>query len=66
MITEKGYGKRTPLDDYRTQKRYGQGVRAMNLTPERTGKIVSARVVEPGDEVTLYFILWHYVAYRCQ
>lgn len=52
VITEKGYGKRTPLKDYRQQNRYGQGVRAMVLTPERTGKIVSARVVMAGDEVT--------------
>lgn len=52
VITEKGYGKQTPLEEYRTQNRYGQGVRAMNLAPERTGKIVSARVVGPGDEVT--------------
>jgi DNA gyrase subunit A len=52
VITEKGYGKRTPLADYRRQNRYGQGVRAMILTPERTGKIVSARVVTTGDEVT--------------
>ena len=52
VITEKGYGKRTPLDEYRQQNRYGQGVRAMVLTPERTGKIVSARVVARGDEVT--------------
>jgi DNA gyrase subunit A len=52
VITEKGYGKRTPVDDYRQQNRYGQGVRAMILSPERTGKIVSARVVTAGDEVT--------------
>ncbi|WP_420640777.1 DNA gyrase subunit A [Candidatus Leptofilum sp.] len=52
VITEKGYGKRTPLAEYRQQNRYGQGVRAMVLAPERTGKIVSARVVVPGDEVT--------------
>ncbi|MBE2198219.1 MAG: DNA gyrase subunit A [Anaerolinea sp.] len=52
VITEKGYGKQTPLDEYRTQNRYGQGVRVMNLLPERTGKIVSARVVGKGDEVT--------------
>ncbi|MCA9949028.1 MAG: DNA gyrase subunit A [Anaerolineales bacterium] len=52
VMTEKGYGKRTPLSDYRTQNRYGQGVRAMVLTPERTGKIVGARVVTSEDEVT--------------
>ena len=52
VITEKGFGKRTELSEYRRQNRYGQGVRAMLLTPERTGKIVSARVVTSGDEVT--------------
>jgi DNA gyrase subunit A len=52
VITERGYGKRTNLDEYRQQNRYGQGVRAMALTPERTGKIVGARVVAAGDEVT--------------
>ncbi|MCB9418525.1 MAG: DNA gyrase subunit A [Ardenticatenaceae bacterium] len=52
IITEKGYGKRTPLEDYRQQNRYGQGVRAMILDPDRTGKIVNARVVTRGDEVT--------------
>ncbi|MFN2277174.1 MAG: DNA gyrase C-terminal beta-propeller domain-containing protein, partial [Candidatus Promineifilaceae bacterium] len=49
---EKGYGKRTALDEYRQQNRYGQGVRAMILEPLRTGKIVGARVVTSGDEVT--------------
>jgi DNA gyrase subunit A len=52
VITEKGYGKRTALDEYRQQNRYGQGVRAMILEPLRTGKIVGARVVTSGDEVT--------------
>lgn len=52
VVTEKGFGKRTPLEEYRQQNRYGQGVRAMILTPERTGKIIGARVVTAGDEVT--------------
>ena len=55
LITEKGYGKRTPLSDYRTQNRYGQGVRAMILSPERTGKIIGARVVTSGDESYTFF-----------
>jgi DNA gyrase subunit A len=53
IVTEKGIGKRTPLDEYRQQGRYGQGVNVMRLSPERTGAIVSARVVSPKDEVTL-------------
>ncbi len=52
VITEKGYGKRTPLSEYRQQGRYGQGVRAMILDPDRTGKIIGARVVTNGDEIT--------------
>ncbi|MCP4362136.1 MAG: DNA gyrase subunit A [Chloroflexi bacterium] len=52
VITEMGYGKRTAVEEYRQQNRYGQGVRAMVLSPQRTGKIVSARVVTSGDEVT--------------
>ena len=52
IITEHGYGKRTPLEEYRQQNRYGQGVRAMVLHEKRTGRIVSARVVTEGDEIT--------------
>ena len=51
LITEYGYGKRTPLDEYRTQGRFGQGVRAMRLL-EKSGKIISARVVSTDDELT--------------
>ena len=51
LITENGYGKRTPLDEYRTQGRFGQGVRAMRLL-DKSGKIVSARVVSNDDELT--------------
>ena len=51
LITEYGYGKRTPLDEYRTQGRFGQGVRAMRLL-DKSGKIISARVVSTDDELT--------------
>ncbi|HSG16995.1 MAG TPA: DNA gyrase subunit A [Anaerolineae bacterium] len=51
LITEKGYGKRTPLSAFRRQSRYGKGVRAM-LLGDLTSRIVSARVVTEGDEVT--------------
>ncbi|MCB0034666.1 MAG: DNA gyrase subunit A, partial [Anaerolineales bacterium] len=53
IITEYGYGKRTPISEFRQQNRYGQGVRAMNLNEQRTGRIVSARMVRPNDEVTV-------------
>ncbi|MEM7802184.1 MAG: DNA gyrase subunit A [Chloroflexota bacterium] len=53
ILTEYGYGKRTPISRFRQQNRYGSGVRAMNLDPKRTGNIMSARQVSPGDEVTM-------------
>ncbi|NLC06212.1 MAG: DNA gyrase subunit A, partial [Erysipelothrix sp.] len=47
-ITENGYGKKTPLKDYRLTKRGGKGVRSIQLT-ERNGGLVSLRAVD-GDE----------------
>ncbi|TCJ15907.1 DNA gyrase subunit A [Rubrobacter taiwanensis] len=47
MITEKGYGKRTPLSQFRAQGRGGQGVIAMKTGEER-GRIAGVRVVKPG------------------
>jgi DNA gyrase subunit A len=51
LVTQGGFGKRTSLDEFRCQSRYGKGVRAMHLTP-RSGQIVGARVVSAEDEVT--------------
>lgn len=53
IITEYGYGKRTPIGRFRRQSRYGQGVKAMNLDKKRTGRIVTARTVNANDEVTI-------------
>jgi DNA gyrase subunit A len=46
MITEKGFGKRTPLSEYRAQGRGGQGVIAMKTNGER-GRLAGVRVVRP-------------------
>jgi DNA gyrase subunit A len=51
-ITEKGYGKRTPLDDYRLQRRGGQGVITIR-TSARNGKVVRVAQVVEEDEVML-------------
>ncbi len=54
VVTETGFGKRTPLKDYPLQSRYGKGVRTLDVKRlEETGRIVTARVVDKGDEVTL-------------
>ncbi|MCE2390304.1 MAG: DNA gyrase subunit A [Proteobacteria bacterium] len=49
-ITENGYGKRTLLEDYRTQRRGGQGTLTIKTTP-RNGKLVSILQVAEGDEI---------------
>jgi DNA gyrase subunit A len=49
-VTENGYGKRTPLEDYRLQRRGGQGVITIR-TSERNGKVVSLAQVVDDDEV---------------
>jgi DNA gyrase subunit A len=54
VVTEKGFGKRTPLKLYPLQSRYGKGVRTLDVQRHKeTGKIVAARVVDKTDEVTL-------------
>jgi len=50
VVSEHGYGKRTPLEEYRVQGRGGSGILTMNCT-DKTGKIVGAEVVEPDDRL---------------
>ncbi len=55
LATASGYGKRTPLGEYPTQARYGQGVITLSQRYlNQTGPIVAARVVQEGDEVTFF------------
>jgi len=51
-VTERGYGKRTPLDDYRLQRRGGQGVITIR-TSERNGAVIGVAQVQGDDEVML-------------
>ena len=48
IVTDKGYGKRTNVDDFRVQVRGGKGVKALNLT-SKNGSMVSLLTVR-GDE----------------
>lgn len=50
VCSEKGFGKRTDLANYRSQSRGGRGVLTMNVT-RKTGPIISAAVVEPTDKL---------------
>jgi DNA gyrase subunit A len=51
VISENGYGKRTPLEEYRLQSRGGKGVATINIT-EKNGKLVCLKAVS-GDEDAL-------------
>jgi DNA gyrase subunit A len=50
IVSERGYAKRTDLDEFEPHGRGGGGVRAMSVAG-KTGKIATARVVRPIDEV---------------
>ena len=50
--TVNGYGKRTPVSDYRQASRGTQGVIAIN-TADRNGKLVAATLVDERDELML-------------
>lgn len=47
IMTANGYGKKTKLSEYKTQKRGGSGIKTVKVT-EKTGKLMVARVVT-GD-----------------
>lgn len=51
-VTENGFGKRSPVEDYRIQKRGGKGVFAIKPS-ERNGNIVGSMIVEDDQEVIL-------------
>jgi len=52
VISEKGYGKRTDIENYRIQQRYGKGIITLNIT-EKNGPIASTKVVNEEDEIII-------------
>jgi DNA gyrase subunit A len=50
MVTERGYAKRTLIDEYRTQSRGGVGIITQKTT-DKVGNVVSTRSVLDTDEV---------------
>ena len=51
-ITEKGYGKRTPVEEYRVTGRGGVGVRNYMVT-EKTGPVIGIKVVNGEEDLLL-------------
>ncbi|MGB9847698.1 MAG: DNA gyrase subunit A [Minisyncoccia bacterium] len=52
VVTEKGFGKKTMLKDYRLQHRGGQGIKTAKIN-EKTGKVVAIRVISKEDKEAL-------------
>jgi len=51
-VTENGFGKRTPIEDYRIQSRGGKGI--INIrTTERNGRVVGVKFLRGDEEVML-------------
>ena len=50
VVTERGYGKRTPIADYPEQNRGGQGVYTIQMT-DRKGALAAMKVVGPQHEL---------------
>ncbi len=51
-VSEKGYGKRTEIEEYRQTRRGSKGVRTLQIT-DKTGVVAGIQQVEDGDEVML-------------
>ena len=49
-VTKRGYGKRTPLSEYRTQSRYGKGLIDIKAN-ERNGPVTAVEAVTPDDHL---------------
>ncbi len=52
VVSEKGNGKRSSLDDYRVTNRGGKGVKTLNVT-DKTGHLISIKAVTESDDLMI-------------
>ena len=52
VVSEKGYGKRSAIEEYRITKRGGKGVKTLNIT-DKTGVLVSIQKVSDPDDLMI-------------
>ncbi len=52
VVSEKGNGKRSPLEDYRITNRGGKGVKTLNIT-DKTGKLIAIKWVSEYDDLMI-------------
>ena len=52
VVSKNGFGKRTNIEEYRSQIRAGKGIKTYNIS-EKTGTIVGADMVNEDDEIMI-------------
>ena len=52
VVTENGYGKKTPIGEYRVTNRGGKGVKTLNIT-EKNGSITSFKTVDNSKDLII-------------
>ena len=52
VVSQKGYGKRSNLDDYRITNRGGKGVKTLNIT-DKTGNLVAIKNVNDSNDLVI-------------
>ena len=52
VVSEKGYGKRSDIEDYRITNRGGKGVKTINIT-DKTGKLIALKDVTDNDDLMI-------------
>jgi len=52
VVSQKGYGKRSDVDDYRVTNRGGKGVKTLNIT-EKTGYLIAIKSVTDMDDLMI-------------
>jgi len=52
VVTENGYGKMTPISQYRLQKRGGSGIKAVKIT-KRTGLLAEAKILSGEEDLII-------------
>lgn len=52
VVSEKGFGKKSPIEDYRKTNRGGKGVKTLQIT-EKTGKVAAIKSVTDDDDLMI-------------
>ena len=52
VVSERGYGKRSEIDDYRVTNRGGKGVKTINVT-DKTGNLIAIKEVKDSDQLMI-------------